>query len=108
MHDRLPNHASTQAASRLPSPVRVPLIAVGLAISFWLLHAMIDTFVFHLGPLPSRLLPPGAYEVADRLERITLFVAFGIYAQLLLRKDRRIADALRASEARLVTSQRIA
>src|SRR5262245_11860449 len=105
------SHSRTARAEpviRMPGPVSVPLIALGLAAAFWLLHAVIDTFVFHLGSLPSRLVPPGAYEIGDRLERIAFLVAFSLYAQYLLRKDRRIADALRASEARLVASQRIA
>src|SRR4051794_13563537 len=105
MHDR---HLKSASTPRISGRVSVPLIAVALGAAFLFLHALIDAYVFHLGSLLDRLAPEDGYDVADRLERLALLVAFSLYAQHLLRRDRRIAGELRLSEARLVASQRIA
>lgn len=79
------------------------LIAIGVAVLFWILEAAIHVFVFHEGSLVTQIFTPGLHEIWMRsLGVFLIIIIFGVYAQFVSRK--RAVEALRQSEENLATT----
>jgi PAS domain S-box-containing protein len=60
------------------------------ALGFWLLDALIDAKIFKEGTISSQLMKPEPMEVYFRMLVGSLFIAFGIYAFQLIKKQRQL------------------
>src|SRR5437764_12766762 len=75
---------------------RTAAISVVLAVFVWMIEAVLDSFVFHLGPLHERLFPlnePG--EIWMRVEAIGVFLILSVYCHVIIARRKR-AEAERA------------
>ncbi len=73
---------------------RMGWAAIGLSGVYWIVESMLDSFVYGLGPLDSRIVTPDLNETIMRLLAIGLLISFGFYAQVTV-------DRMARTEARL-------
>jgi hypothetical protein len=65
------------------------LVGLGLVLMFWLVEAVIDSFIFHIGGFVEQLLPVrDPNEMWMRILACILFLLFGMYAQYMSDKQR--------------------
>lgn len=74
---------------------RMGWVAVGLSVLYWIIESIMDSYVYGLGSLISRLLNPDLNESMMRLLSISLLIGFGYYAQAMIGR-------LSRTEARLI------
>ncbi|MGB2821512.1 MAG: response regulator, partial [Phycisphaerae bacterium] len=71
-----------------------------IAVLFWLVEAIVHVFAFQQGDLLDNLLTRRPQEMWGRLLFVVVLVAFGIYAEIMIRRHRRFEGELcRAKEA---------
>lgn len=80
--------------SELPAPsrvrdTRVLWAGLGIAVVWWVLEAGIDGRFFGGGSLLQHLVPRDTHELWMRSLVLVLFIGFGIYAQLVVRRAHR-------------------
>jgi len=91
--------------SEVPAPSRVRdtrLLWAGLvvAVVWWVLEAGIHGWFFRGGSLVQELVPRDTHELWMRSLVLVLFIGFGIYAQLVVRRAHRArAEAERLGQA---------
>jgi hypothetical protein len=80
--------------SEVPAPsrvrdTRVLWAGLGVAVAWWVLEAGIDSRFFGGGSLVQHLVPRDTHELWMRSLVLVLFIGFGIYAQLVVRRAHR-------------------
>jgi PAS domain S-box-containing protein len=78
----------------------VTFIGIALGIFFWLFEASAHTFIFYNGNFADKLFAPDSHEAWMRSFVVSLFIAFGIYAQLLINRRRQAEQIARESDAK--------
>ncbi|NTW38231.1 MAG: hypothetical protein HGB17_19510 [Syntrophobacteraceae bacterium] len=73
---------------------RMGWAAIGLSVLYWIVESILDSFVYGLGTLDSRLVSPDLNETIMRLLAIGLLISFGFYAQVTV-------DSMERTQARL-------
>ena len=86
-------------------PARYTIIWIGLLVGlgFYAADIIIDVFVFHNGTLLQQLLNPTYHETWMRTCVLFLAVAFAIYVQVLLRRERENSQRVETAERFLNT-----
>jgi len=81
-------------------PVRHTIIWVGLlvGIGFYIADIVIDVFVFRSGTLLEEILNPTYHEVWMRTSVLLVAVAFAIYVQILLQRERETSERAKTAE----------
>jgi len=74
------------------------LIGLLVGVCFYLADIIIDVFVFRSGPLKQEILNPTYHEVWMRTAVLIVAVAFAIYIQYLLRRERRTSERAKTAE----------
>ncbi len=69
-----------------------------IAVLFWLVEAIVHVFAFQRGDLFDQLFGRRLHEMSGPLLFVVVLVAFGIYAEIMLRKSRRYEDELRRAK----------
>ncbi len=70
-------------------------IGIGLGVLFWILESTIHVFVFRQGNLAVQLLTPGLHAIWMRSLVASLLIMFGVYAQFIINRCKRVEEALR-------------
>jgi PAS domain S-box-containing protein len=78
---------------------KMVLIGTGLGALFWILESLIDVHVFRSGNFLSGLFPTEPHELWMRFVVVSILIAFGIYAQLVMRQRERAERVVKESEA---------
>ena len=91
---------------------RTAAISVVLAVCAWMIEAVLDSFVFHLGPLHERLFPlnePG--EIWMRVEATGTFLILSVYCHVIIAQRKRVeaerAQALLPTLLAAIGAQRV-
>ena len=81
-------------------PVRHTIIWTGLLVGlgFYFADIIIDVFVFRSGTLSEELLNPTYHELWMRTTVFLVAVAFAIYVQMLLKREREISERAETAE----------
>ena len=81
-------------------PARHTIIWIGLLVGlgFYFADIIIDVFVFRSGTLSEELLNPTYHEMWMRTTVFLVAVAFAIYVQLLLKREREISERAETAE----------
>ncbi len=77
---------------------KMVLIGTGLGALFWILESLIDVHVFRSGNFLSELFPSEPHELWMRFVVVSILIAFGIYAQVVIRQRERAERAVKESE----------
>jgi PAS domain S-box-containing protein len=79
---------------------RYPIIWIGLVVGlgFYIVDILIDVLVFHSGTLKEEFLHPTYHETWMRSAVFIVAVAFSIYVQLLLRRERETSERAMTAE----------
>ncbi len=72
-------------------------VAVGLAALYWVVESVMDSYLYGLGSLTSRLLSPDINETMMRLLSISLLLGFGYYARTTIDRLSRTETMARPS-----------
>lgn len=87
------------------NPVRITerlvWIAVVCGALFWIVEAFVHVFIFHEGTPIQQILTPRPHEIWMRLIVVAAFVAFGVYAQLIITQRRQAEEAREHAYAEL-------
>ena len=75
------------------------LIGIGLGALFWILESVMHVLVFHTGNLISEICTSDPNELWMRFLVVSILIAFGIYAQVIINQRKRAEVAARKSEA---------
>ena len=77
-------------AKNSSAPSRYTIVWIGLLVGlgFYVADIIIDVFVFRSGTFIEELLNPTYHEIWMRTSVLLVAVAFAIYVQLLLRRER--------------------
>jgi len=59
-------------------------VAVGLSVLYWVIESVMDSYLYGLGSLTSRLMSPDINETMMRLLFISLLLGFGFYARTII------------------------
>ncbi len=62
------------------------LIGIVLGVIFWILESAIHVLVFQQVDFMQQLYGPEPHEVWMRLTIVGMFIAFGIYSQIIVKK----------------------
>ena len=77
-------------------------VGIGVAAFYWVVESLIHhVFSFDGGSFIEALGAPGSHELWMRLVVVSMFIAFGIYAQFMVTKRRRAEDAVKFAHAEL-------
>ena len=79
---------------------KIVLIAIGTAALFWILEPLVHVFVFRDGNLIQLIFNPAPHEMWERLLFTCIIIVFGVYAQSIVTKRKRVKEQLRESEVR--------
>jgi PAS domain S-box-containing protein len=77
---------------------KMVLIGTGLGALFWILESLVDVHVFRSGNFLSGLFPSEPHELWMRFVVVSILIAFGIYAQVVIRQRERAERAVEESE----------
>ena len=77
---------------------RPALMGVVLAVLYWGMESVFEALIFKRGDIVSQMFSPTPHETWTRLTVGFLLVAFGVFAQVLLRACRRTEEQFRESE----------
>ena len=80
---------------------RLMLIGICLGGIFWVIESFMHVYVFHRISLVESVFSPELHEAWMRLIIVGMFIAFGIYAQLLMNARKQAQEALRVANAEL-------
>ena len=80
---------------------RLVWISVALGVLFWILESAIHVFIFRDSGLSQQLFRPELHEIWMRLFVVAMFIAFGIYAQIIIAYRRRAEEATKLAYAEL-------
>jgi len=69
-----------------------------VAVLFWLIEAIVHVFAFQRGDLFEQLFARRAQEMSGPLLFVVVLVAFGVYAEVMLRRSRRYEAELRRAK----------
>jgi signal transduction histidine kinase len=72
----------------------VIIIALGLAVLFWILESAAMNLIFNVGTFWQQMFSPDLHEIWMRFLAMGIIIMFGAYAQSALAKRRRLAYAL--------------
>ena len=76
-------------------------IAIGSGALFWVLEAVFHVFIFHEGTVIQQIFAPRPHEIWMRLIVVAAFIAFAIYAQLIITQRKRAEEATKHAYAEL-------
>jgi signal transduction histidine kinase len=74
---------------------RMIWIGIGLAVLSWTIESAIHVFLFHHGTIVQQIFRPEPHEIWMRLMVVSMFIAFGIYAQFTITRRKRAEEELR-------------
>lgn len=80
---------------------RLMLIGICLGGIFWLIESFMHVYVFHRISFVESVFSPELHEAWMRLIIVGMFIAFGIYAQLLMNARKQAQEALGVANAEL-------
>ena len=80
---------------------RLMLIGICLGGIFWLIESFMHVYVFHRISFVESVFSPELHEAWMRLIIVGMFIAFGIYAQLLMNARKQAQAALAVANAEL-------
>ncbi|UCF17648.1 MAG: hypothetical protein JSW59_09335, partial [Phycisphaerales bacterium] len=80
---------------------RLTLIGICLGGIFWVIESFMHVYVFHRISLVESVFSPELHEAWMRLIIVGMFIAFGIYAQLLMNARKQAQEALAVANAEL-------
>lgn len=70
------------------------LLGIVFAAFYWILESVLDVFVFHEGTLAEQILSADPNEIWMRLLIMSIFIIFGVYAQITVTKRKKVEEAL--------------
>lgn len=77
-------------------------VGIGLAVFYWVLESLIHhVFSFDGGSFIEALGASGPHELWMRSVVVSMFIVFGVYAQFMVAKRRRVEDAAKFAHAEL-------
>ena len=87
-------------AKNSSTPSRYTIVWIGLLVGlgFYVADIIIDVFVFRSGTFIEELLNPTYHDMWMRSSVLLVAVAFAIYVQLLLRREREASDRTKTAE----------
>ena len=87
-------------AKNSSTPSRYTIVWIGLLVGlgFYVADIIIDVFVFRSGTFIEELLNPTYHEIWMRTSVLLVAVAFAIYVQLLLRREREASERTKTAE----------
>ncbi|MBI1910537.1 MAG: PAS domain S-box protein [Deltaproteobacteria bacterium] len=74
------------------------LIGIILSLFFWLLEAVIHTYVFKTAEFINQIIPSDTNEFWMRILVSAILISFSVYARSILKKRKSAVSALKASE----------
>ncbi len=77
----------------------VILIGIGCAVLFWVFESTLEFFVFNTGNWFKSFFTPTAHETWMRLVPIAFIIAFSVFVQIVMDRQRKMEETLRRSEA---------
>lgn len=77
------------------------LIGIALGVIFWILESAIHVLVFQQVDFMQQLYGPEPHEVWMRLTIVGMFVAFGIYSQMIVNSRRQAEEAAKFANTEL-------
>jgi len=80
---------------------RLILAGIGLSVLFWIFESAAHVFVFRDTGFIYQIYHPELHEIWMRLTVVSMFVAFGIYAQMIVAARRRAEEAAMLANAEL-------
>jgi len=92
--DREGNQTMSEHSVKQRLMKKVEWIGVLLGVAYWIVESMMDTYVYDLGPLVERLFHPDPNEIEMRSLAVSTVVAFGFYAQFMIKRLERTEDRL--------------
>jgi PAS domain S-box-containing protein len=82
---------------------RLGVFGIVIAVIYWVLESAIDAYIFQKGTFAGRIIPPDPNELWMRILIASLLIAFGFYAQAVIRAKAGMEKSLR-EERNLMTS----
>ena len=76
-------------------------IGIGLGVIFWILESVIHVLVFQQVDFMQQLYGPEPHEVWMRLTIVGMFIAFGIYSQIIVNSRRQAEEAAKLANTEL-------
>ena len=76
-------------------------IGIGLGVIFWILESVIHVLVFQQVDFTQQLYGPEPHEVWMRLTIVGMFIAFGIYSQIIVNSRRQAEEAAKLANTEL-------
>ena len=76
-------------------------IGIGLGVIFWILESVIHVLVFQQVDFTQQLYGPEPHEVWMRLTIMGMFIAFGIYSQIIVNSRRQAEEAAKLANTEL-------
>jgi len=76
-------------------------IGIGLGVIFWILESIIHVLVFQQVDFTQQLYGPEPHEVWMRLTIVGMFIAFGIYSQIIVNSRRQAEEAAKLANTGL-------
>ena len=70
------------------------LLGIVFAAFYWILESLLDVFVFHEGTLAEQILSADPNEIWMRLLIMSIFIIFGVYAQIAVTKRKKVEEVL--------------
>lgn len=70
------------------------LLGIVFAAFYWILESVLDVFVFHEGTLAEQILSVDPNKIWMRLLIMSIFIIFGVYAQITVTKRKKVEEAL--------------
>ncbi|KKL85387.1 hypothetical protein LCGC14_1955260, partial [marine sediment metagenome] len=77
-----------------------------IVVLFWLIEAVVHVFAFGQGDIVDQLFTRNPREIMTRSVFVALLAAFGIYAQIMIRRSRRFEDELRRAKGAAESANR--
>ena len=77
---------------------KMVLIGTGLGALFWILESVIHVHVLRSGDFVNEIFPSDPHELWMRFVVVSIFIAFGIYAQVVIRHREQAERAMKETE----------
>ncbi len=87
-----------KGTNRIRFTDKMVLIGTGLGALFWILESVIHVYVFRTGNFVSEIFSRDPNELWMRFLVVFILIAFGMYAQVVIRQRERAQRAMRESE----------
>jgi len=81
--------------------IKLILIGIGLGVLFWIFESAAHVFVFRDVSFTQQIFGPKPHEIWMRLTVVGMFVAFGVYSQLIVTARRQAEKAVTLANAEL-------